>query len=164
MLFLIILLTTLAPAQTSHKNWLPELIKINQDRETRAQGLLALKQISAEHFKSVCQPVSQDIQALAKKYQLTILPVTEKFRNPLHQANAQDQKALITLKEQGQQKPLYIDRDQTTYYATYTTSACLKCHGSAADIPEFIKNKYPQDLAFGYKPEDLRGAFRIRSK
>lgn len=43
--------------------------------------------------------------------------------------------------------------------------ACLKCHGSADQIPDSVKAKlaetYPHDRATGYKVGDLRGAVSI---
>ncbi len=41
------------------------------------------------------------------------------------------------------------------------TKACLNCHGSPETIPEVIKEKYPGDLATGYKEGDLRGAISV---
>lgn len=42
---------------------------------------------------------------------------------------------------------------------------CLKCHGSAADIPAEVaaelKRRYPKDVATGYRAGDLRGAVSV---
>lgn len=155
----------LVSAQTKPNIWLDELIKINQNREQRAQSLLNTNPIMPEHFQAVCQPVLQEIKTLAKKYNINIKPVTAKPRNLKHQAEKKDLYALEQLRQQGQNKPLFIDQTQKIYYsAIYTTAACLKCHGDTSKIPDFIKNKYPNDLAFGYKTNELRGAYKIQSK
>jgi len=44
--------------------------------------------------------------------------------------------------------------------------ACMKCHGQAgkeidAKTMEIISQKYPDDLATGYKEGDLRGLWKI---
>jgi hypothetical protein len=36
-------------------------------------------------------------------------------------------------------------------------SSCLACHGSKDSRPAFVKEKYPADKAFNFKPGDLRG-------
>lgn len=44
-----------------------------------------------------------------------------------------------------------------------TVGMCLGCHGSdlKPDVAAKVKELYPQDLAVGYAPGDLRGAFTV---
>jgi hypothetical protein len=37
--------------------------------------------------------------------------------------------------------------------------ACLACHGAKDARPDFIKEKYPEDRAFGFAAGDLRGLY-----
>lgn len=45
---------------------------------------------------------------------------------------------------------------------------CLKCHGTAQDLPDGVKTllkaEYPQDQATGYSAGQIRGAISIRQK
>ena len=45
-----------------------------------------------------------------------------------------------------------------------TEPLCLTCHGDAIDagLMEQIRAAYPTDVATGFKPGDLRGAFTVR--
>lgn len=40
-------------------------------------------------------------------------------------------------------------------------AACLACHGEKDSRPEFIKEKYPDDRAYGFKKGDLRGVISV---
>ena len=40
-------------------------------------------------------------------------------------------------------------------------SSCLACHGGRNARPQFIKDKYPQDLAFDFNVGDLRGMYSV---
>ena len=39
--------------------------------------------------------------------------------------------------------------------------SCLACHGSKDSRPGFVKDKYPADKAFNFKPGDLRGMYAV---
>lgn len=47
-----------------------------------------------------------------------------------------------------------------------TKKGCLKCHGVVSEIPapvkEFLAERYPGDLATGYKVGDIRGAVSVK--
>lgn len=50
----------------------------------------------------------------------------------------------------------------TRYYRRIDVKAsCLACHGAKGARPEFIKEKYPQDLAYNFKEGDLRGMYSV---
>ena len=50
----------------------------------------------------------------------------------------------------------------TSYYRRIDVQAsCLACHGSKNNRPEFVKDKYPQYLAYDFKVGDLRGMYTV---
>jgi phage gp36-like protein len=56
-----------------------------------------------------------------------------------------------------------IDSQQgTRYYRRINVeSSCLACHGCKNARPQFVKDKYPQDLAFDFNVGDLRGMYSV---
>ena len=40
-------------------------------------------------------------------------------------------------------------------------SACLECHGRKEKRPAFVRERYPEDRAFGFERGDLRGVYSI---
>ena len=50
----------------------------------------------------------------------------------------------------------------TRYYRRINVEAsCLACHGGKDSRPQFIKDKYPQDLAYDFQVGDLRGMYSV---
>ncbi len=39
--------------------------------------------------------------------------------------------------------------------------ACLACHGAKEERPEFVKQGYPEDRAYGFEVGDLRGLYSV---
>jgi hypothetical protein len=62
---------------------------------------------------------------------------------------------------------LIVSLGKATYYKPILIGmpTCLKCHGSEKEIDsktlEIINDRYPNDLAKGYKMGDFRGAWKI---
>ena len=60
------------------------------------------------------------------------------------------------------------DTGRSYYYykPIYVGKLCLKCHGQikeiAPEVKTVIKEKYPDDKAFGYREGDLRGMFVVK--
>jgi len=77
------------------------------------------------------------------------------------------EKSFHALFENGKEIELW---DKTTInkksYARYVRPifvepACLSCHGEKNKRPAFVKKKYPEDLAYGFKAGDLRGIIEV---
>jgi hypothetical protein len=48
------------------------------------------------------------------------------------------------------------------YYRRINVEAsCLACHGSQQSRPDFVKAKYPDDLAYNFNVGDLRGMYSV---
>jgi hypothetical protein len=66
------------------------------------------------------------------------------------------------------QEHLEVTDETFTYYSPIVIQnhMCLLCHGEPGKSMEqenhnFIKTKYPDDLATGYQLGDLRGAWKV---
>ena len=107
--------------------------------------------------------------SLSSEYNCLIQRVSDKYRNPANIPTVKDLEILAAMSSANDMKPLVVaDDGQIVYYRPIKIAmpACLKCHGSAGeDIDtktlEIIRQKYPRDLATGYKEGDLRGLWKI---
>ena len=107
--------------------------------------------------------------SLAGKYNCVIQRVTDKYRNPVNILSESDLEIWEKISSSNTTNPVLISENgQIVYYKPIKIAmpACLTCHGTAGkeiDIKtlEIIKEKYPDDLATGYKEGDLRGLWKI---
>jgi hypothetical protein len=54
------------------------------------------------------------------------------------------------------------DQPGTHYFRRINVEAsCLACHGRKGDRPQFVQERYPQDLAYDFNPGDLRGMYAV---
>ena len=110
-------------------------------------------------------------KSMSDKHGLTISRVSDKMRNPLNIANAEELKLIENFKKQllaGEiLKPV---RTETHYYEPLVTNAmCLQCHGEPGKniqpkVAAKIAQLYPKDLATGYKENEVRGLISIKTK
>lgn len=113
--------------------------------------------------------------AQARKHGVTLKRVSHKARNPAGQANA-DEMAVIAEFEKAlslstNPPPAFATNlvaGHATFFAPITINheLCLKCHGEpgkdiAPGTLALIRKLYPRDEAVGFKPGQLRGAWRI---
>jgi hypothetical protein len=134
----------------------------------------ALEAGGVEHAVEYCNlQASPLIDSLSKSYQARIFRVSDKYRNPANKPDSLDMSILSIYRNQvkeGQelQPHLEVSGDQVIYYAPILilNPVCLQCHGEPGSTMEqssrdFIKSKYPDDKATGYKLGDLRGVWKI---
>ena len=110
-------------------------------------------------------------KSMSDKYGLVISRVSDKMRNPRNIANAEELKLIEQYKKQllaGELlKPI---RTETHYYEPLVTNAmCLQCHGEVGKnlqpkVAAKIADLYPNDLAVGYKENEVRGLISIKTK
>lgn len=109
--------------------------------------------------------------SLSKVYNVLISRVSDKNRNPINAASAEELE-LFDLMKQYQIKDTVIMNEnsdnQTVYYSMIKTGmpACIKCHGvPETDIESqtlhMIDSLYPNDKAKNYKLGDFRGVWKI---
>ncbi|MFN5516293.1 MAG: DUF3365 domain-containing protein [Cyanobacteriota bacterium] len=119
-------------------------------------------------MKEVCRPVGLRAIQLSQDNGWQVKQIAKKYRNPDH--------APVTLREQmalakfNQQPDLIGFWDQETldkemgtrYYRRIDVEgSCLACHGLKERRPQFVKDGYPQDLAYNFNVGDLRGMYAV---
>jgi len=113
--------------------------------------------------------------SLSGKFGVDISRITDKPRNPVNEANAEEMKFISKIKSElgtGQPpEPLVVRQGDDTnfYYPILTNTMCLKCHGSPeADIQPrvlgIIAELYPEDQATGYGNNQFRGLWKVSFK
>jgi hypothetical protein len=107
--------------------------------------------------------------SMAVEYNCIIQRVSDKYRNQANKLSEADADILVKMSSFNPMKPVLVSENgRVVYYKPIKIAmpACLKCHGSAGNeidskTLEIINQKYPNDLATGYKEGDLRGLWKI---
>lgn len=108
----------------------------------------------------------------SKNLNLEIKRVSDRPRNKINAASTEEIQLIQMYREKIQNKnklvPTQIDKTTNfiAYFPIETNESCLKCHGIVGkDIKEGvylkIKSLYPNDVAVGYKVNEIRGLFRV---
>jgi len=107
-----------------------------------------------------CSLNASSITSIYEKEEITSISRTAiKFRNP---ANAPDKERGDTISHR-----LIVNETEIHYFKPILLdNKCLLCHGDPnteiqPEVLEQIKNKYPDDLATGFRKDDLRGMWHI---
>ncbi len=121
-----------------------------------------------ETFKQVCRPVGMQAQQLSQSHGWSVRQVATKYRNPTHQPQTLTERLAIArfereAKLQGfWQRETFQGREGTGYYRRIDVQAsCLACHGAKDARPAFVREKYPNDLAYDFHIGDLRGMYAV---
>ncbi len=118
--------------------------------------------ITEQTFKEVCAPVGKNLKSWAEVKGYSARQVSEKYRNPQNAPTRQELAVLARFS-----KSANLDRfieGSKVFVPIRVTQACLHCHGEKERRPEFVKQEYPGDRAFGFKSGDLRGMYAIEMK
>jgi len=107
--------------------------------------------------------------SLSEKYNCRIQRISDKYRNPSNKPTENDLAVLLKLSASNAAKPLFVSENgEKIYYKPIkiAMAACLNCHGDegkniAPKTLEVIRQKYPNDLATGFKEGDFRGMWKI---
>jgi hypothetical protein len=101
---------------------------------------------------------------------ITIRRTALKYRNKHNKPDATDTKTMEQIAAAIKagtfnKKPVVVSMGENryrVYVAAMTEKACTKCHGDTAKMNpkvfKLIQEKYPNDLAVGFKEHDFRGA------
>lgn len=112
------------------------------------------------------------ISATAGEFKGKIKRVSDKPRNPINQANEAElafiQACKDSLSNASMPKPKmhYIDDKAYGYYPIVTNKFCMQCHGTPMktiqpEVVSILLEKYPNDKAINYKPQEVRGLFVV---
>lgn len=110
--------------------------------------------------------------SVAKINQVKIKRVSDKNRNPINAANAEEtayiQKLKIDISEgrEAQASLQELDGKWVAYYPIVMVDKCLQCHGKKETeiLPNTLSHitaLYPEDKAFNYETNELRGLWVI---
>lgn len=120
-----------------------------------------------ETFRRVCRPVGKEARAIASRNGWTVQQLSEKYRNPAHEPDAEAAAVLRRMADDDHlaavvRRTSLDGVEGTRYFRRITVEpACLACHGARDERPEFVREGYPRDRAYGFEPGDLRGAYAV---
>lgn len=119
-------------------------------------------------MKEVCKPVGMKAKQLGQDNGWQVKQIASKYRNPAHAPDTLHAKMALAMFERAPELGGFWDRetfngqDGTRYYRRINVEAsCLACHGGRGDRPQFVKDNYPQDLAYDFNVGDLRGMYAV---
>jgi hypothetical protein len=173
-----ILATTTLYAETAPNPNAAEAKAIVQEFATTLQGELqaAIKDGGPANAVAVCQDRAPAIAAdLSARSGWQVGRTSLKTRNSDNAPDAWEQKVLADFdarRAAGEdvQPMAYAEIIQTADGKTFrfmkaipTGEVCLACHGSdiTPEVATAIDERYPDDMARGYGPGDVRGAFSL---
>jgi hypothetical protein len=121
-----------------------------------------------ETMKEVCRPVGMKAMELSKENGWQVKQIATKYRNPAHAPDTPHSRMALAQFEQqpelmGFWENATIDGQVgNRYYRRINVEAsCLACHGQQDRRPQFVKDGYPQDLAYDFNVGDLRGMYAV---
>lgn len=153
-----------------------ELVQVVQEIESldaMRSGLASSLEGSTEvptlqTMKEVCRPVGMRAMQLSQEHGWQVKQFAKKYRNPDHApGDPHDQMALAKFDQDPELIGFWgratIDgQPGTRYYRRIDVEAsCLACHGLKDRRPQFVKDGYPQDLAYDFNVGDLRGMYAV---
>lgn len=138
--------------------------EVNSLRETNVEAVSG--EIDKHLFKATCGPVGKKAKQIAKENNLIFRQVSHKNRNPKNKANRLEGRAAKRFKRDKNLKAFWLSLDGRDHYFRRINiqAQCLSCHGAKKARPEFIKRKYREDRAFGFKVGELRGLYHVYKK
>ncbi|WP_299363580.1 DUF3365 domain-containing protein [Winogradskyella sp.] len=113
--------------------------------------------------------------SMATQFNATIKRVSDKPRNPNNKANIEELEKIEYFKElianDKKTEPVVEKKNgyNQFYYPITTNTMCLQCHGEpneqiTSEVLATINSLYPNDLAKGYKINQVRGIWSITFK
>jgi hypothetical protein len=143
----------------------------NLQKHLKAEGPMGALNFCSDQAYALTEKVDKSLGS-----DVSVKRISLKYRNPAN-APEKDEKAVLqalqTLKSNGVVIPASLVQNVGNgtykYYKPLliNKAACLKCHGDLGKNPELkkaIHARYPNDMATGYKMNDLRGAVVVTVK
>lgn len=143
--------------------------RLDELRSTLAENFRYSQAEEADRttFRNVCRPVGTQVKRVASENGWRIDQMAIKFRNPAHRPDSAARRVMEMMEaDEGMTGIWYADRsdgrDGYRYFRRIVVEpACLACHGAKEDRPEFVKEDYPEDRAYGFEVGDLRGVYSV---
>jgi hypothetical protein len=162
-----------APGIIPHPNELAQAVQEIESLDAMRIGLASSLEGTTEAptmqtMKEVCRPVGMRAIQLSQENGWQVKQIAKKYRNPDHApGNLHDQIALAKFNQEPELIGFWdretLDKQTgTRYYRRINVEAsCLACHGLKDRRPQFVKDGYPQDLAYNFQVGDLRGMYAV---
>ncbi|HIO70486.1 MAG TPA: DUF3365 domain-containing protein [Campylobacterales bacterium] len=142
-------------------------LKSEMKKQIKENGIEGAAQFCAFNAMVLTHKVNQELGE-----NVSVKRISTKYRNPMNKPNESEAKILFMLENTNSPVLTKVERkgeEDKEIYKFYQPlrikPVCLKCHGTAEDMPEGIRNTihkiYPEDKATGYKLGDLRGAIVV---
>ncbi|GAB4331507.1 MAG: DUF3365 domain-containing protein [Leptolyngbyaceae cyanobacterium] len=119
-------------------------------------------------MKEVCRPVGMRAMQLSQENGWQVKQIASKYRNPAHAPDDLHARMALAKFQQDSELVGFWDRETinnqagTRYYRRINVEqSCLACHGLKNQRPQFVKDNYPQDLAYNFRVGDLRGMYSV---
>lgn len=123
--------------------------------------------VDQETFSRVCKPVGKRAQSIAQTHNWNVQQLARKYRTPAHRLDAEADSVYVQFVHDPERTEAWLRtvRDETPgwrYFRRITVEpSCLACHGTKEDRPRFVKERYPEDRAYGFEEGDLRGLYAV---
>lgn len=120
-----------------------------------------------ETFRSVCRPVGKQVKRVASENGWVIEQMAVRFRNPAHRPDSAAREVMEAMEEDRDLTGAWFaarrdGREGYRYFRRIVVEpACLACHGPEEERPTFVKERYPEDRAYGFEVGDLRGVYSV---
>ena len=150
---------------------------VKQTFDTLSHSLQnAIAEMGTEKAVSYCQVNAYPLTDTYKSDSVTIRRTALKYRNPANKPTA-DEERILKLFASQKEKGIVNDSLKAItekeangtihfYKPIILQPMCANCHGNKSDIAQTalwktIDTLYPSDLAYGFKPGDLRGIWHV---
>jgi len=118
-------------------------------------------------FAQVCRPVGARAKRLAEENGWRVAQLAEKYRNPDNRLDPEAERVYRMMAADPGLMGMWL-RAELEGQAGYryfrrivVEEACLACHGPQEDRPQFVKDGYAEDRAYGFEVGDLRGLYSV---
>lgn len=118
-------------------------------------------------FAKVCRPVGAQAQRLAMEKGWTIGQLAERYRDPGNKLDFEARRVFKMMEDDESLIGMWVETELDgkpgiRYFRRIVVEpACLACHGTKAGRPQFVKDGYPADRAYGFEVGDLRGVYAV---
>lgn len=137
-------------------------------RSTLARQVDDPDAVDQSTFAAVCRPVGQRAQTLAREHGWVVQQLADRNRNPAHTLDDEARAVYERFRKEDDLKRVWHEdtmlngtSGQRFFQRITVEETCLACHGAQADRPDFVKDVYPDDRAYGFEVGDLRGLYVV---
>ncbi len=142
-------------------------------KQLKSELMAAMNEGGAANAINVCRMKAPQIAEANSNEYWTIKRISDKNRNPNNLANEHEMSILARFDDKTGMAPAFSyewapaegGRIYRYYKPIRVAPLCVKCHGTETELDpeaaEVLKEAYPEDMATGYSPGDLRGLFVV---